>query len=63
MATRRIMCIAKGDVRCERLGNGAYRCTAIVPDPVGVGNRLLHCDYYGYPKAEAIRKFRSNPPR
>ncbi len=32
-------------------------CTAII------GTRWLHCDYYGGTMAEAIRKFRSNPPR
>lgn len=50
------MRIRKDLVNCERLDNGAYRCTAFI------GTRWLHCDYYGYPKAEAVRKFRSNPP-
>lgn len=55
-APRRIMIISKDLVNCERLGNGAFRCTAFI------GDRWLHCDYYGYSKVEASRRFRSNPP-
>ena len=55
-AKRRIMKIARDLVNCARLDNGAYRCTAFV------GDRWLHCDYYGYGRAESIRRFRSAPP-
>ena len=55
-AKRRVMLIAKDEVKCERLSNGAYRCVAFL------GERWLHCDYYGYGKVESIRRFRSNPP-